>query len=133
MGFADDGCGDTGAPPSRSGKTEPLMSREKGLAICGGPMMDVCHMELVAAVAVWWFEPSTMTSLMPLWLVVLSAEGEEPSTAFSIGPPLLNDIVWSKPVTQSKSSSDWLAADMSGSPCGNGERGSMAIEGGESL
>jgi hypothetical protein len=66
MGLADDGCGDTGAPFKRSGKTDPLMSRAKGLPICGGPMMDVCHIELVAAVAVWWFEPSTMTSLIPL-------------------------------------------------------------------
>jgi len=95
-------------------------------------MMDVCHIELVAAVAVWWLEPSTMTSLIPLWLVVLSAEGEEPSTAVSTGP-LLNDMVWSKPVTQSKSSNDWLAVDTSGSPCEKGDRGSMAIEGGESL
>jgi hypothetical protein len=54
-------------------------------------MMEDCHMELDAAEAVWWFDPSTITSLMPLWLVVLIAEGEEPSTAASVGP-LLNDI-----------------------------------------
>ena len=33
-----------------------------------------CHMELEPAAAGWWFDPSTMTSLIPLWLVVLMVQ-----------------------------------------------------------
>jgi hypothetical protein len=62
------------------------------------------HMELVPVVVAGWFDPSNITSLMPLWLVVLMADGEDPSTAVSLGP-LLKDIWCSKPVSQSKLSS----------------------------
>jgi hypothetical protein len=102
--LADDGCGDRGAPLRRSGKTELPTSSENGLVIWGGGIMDDCHMDPDPAEAVWWLDPSTMTSLIPLWLVVLMAEGEDPSTAASV-VPLLNDMWCSKPVNQSKPSS----------------------------
>jgi hypothetical protein len=41
-----------------------------------------CHADDTAGL----FDPSTITSLMPLWLFVLIAEGEEPSIAFSFDP-----------------------------------------------
>ncbi len=56
-------------------------------------MRPGCHIALVPTVVVGrWLEPSSITSLIPLWLVVLMAEGEEPSTAVSLGPALLKDI-----------------------------------------
>lgn len=91
-----------------------------------------CHTELVAAVVAGWFDPSTITSLMPLWLVVLMAEGEEPSTAFSL-LALLKEIWWSNPVNQSMLSSRCWVADMSGNPRGKGDMGSIAMDCGESL
>ncbi len=69
-------------------------------------------------------EPSSMTSLIPLWLVELMAEGEEPSTAVSLGP--LKDIWWSKPGSQSKASSRGGAAEMS---CRPWEKGEAALPG----
>jgi len=31
-----------------------------------------------------WLDPSNITSLIPLWLVVLIADGLDPSTTFSL-------------------------------------------------
>lgn len=124
--WAAAGWGETGAPVRRSGKTEGPRSRNGLLIVVGGPMMAGCHMELVAAVAPGWLDPSTMTSLMPLWLVVLMAEGELLSTAFSLG--LLNDMFCSNPVNQSKLSSKCWLPDTSFMPVPKGDMGSRAIE-----
>jgi len=83
-----------------------------------------------AAAEVGWLDPSTITSLMPLWLVVLMADGLDPSTACSLP---LNDIWFSKPASQSRGSSMCWLAPISGRPCGNGDVGSSAMDCGESL
>src|SRR6266536_5779687 len=62
-------------------------SMANGLVIRGGPIMDCCHIEAEEAAGL--FDPSNITSLMPLWLAVLIAEGEDPSIAFSL--PSCND------------------------------------------
>ena len=67
----------------RSGKTEPFRSIANGFGICGGPITEGCHMVLVPAGA-GWLDPSNITSLIPLWLVVLIADGLDPSTTFSL-------------------------------------------------
>lgn len=90
-------------------------------------MSEACHMALVPAGALW-FDPSNITSLIPLWLVVLIADGLDSSTTFSV----LKDIWFSNPVNQSKLSSKGWLADMSVREEGN-EEVSSAMEGGESL
>lgn len=119
------GCGDIGDPFIKSGKTELLRSRANGWGIWGGPIDAGCHMELVPTGGAW-LEPSSITSLMPLWLVVLMAEGLEPSTAFSLLG--WNDIWWSKPLSQSMVSSSCWFADRSAIPWAKGELGSSAID-----
>lgn len=64
-------------------------------------MTEDCHMVLVPAGA-GWFDPSTITSLIPLWLVVLMADGLDPSITVSLAP---KDMWFSNPVTQSRPSS----------------------------
>lgn len=94
--------------------------------------MAGCHIEADELVTAVGLEPSSITSLMPLWLVVLIADGDEPSTAFS--PGLLNDIWCSNPVSQSKLSSIcWLGVDMSAIPLPKGDVGSSDMECGDSL
>jgi len=112
------GCGDRGTPVKRSGNTvvPPMSPRENELGICGGHITGPCQIELVSTVGGRWFDPSTMTSLMPLWLAVLMAEGEERSMAWSCIS--LFKVNWcSKPGSQSKfpSSRCWPPV-MSGSP-----------------
>lgn len=95
--------GEIGPPCIRSWKPGLGISRAKGLLpIIGGAIIVGGHME--AELVGKWFEPSTITSLMPLWLAaVLIADGDEPSIAQSFGPP--KDICCSKPFIQSKFSS----------------------------
>lgn len=78
-----------------------------------------------------WLEPSSMTSLMPLWLAVLIADGEDPSMTFSF--PSWKDICCWKPFIHSKLSSIGWFADTSEKAGGNGEAESMAMACGESL
>lgn len=83
MAFFGKLYGDIGPPVSRSGKPVPPRSRLKGFGvISGGAIMDCCHIEVDEAAGL--FEPSSMTSLMPLWLAVLIADGDDPSMAFSL-------------------------------------------------
>src|SRR3569833_1095665 len=133
MRFCGGGWGETGAPARRSGKTDPLMSRENWFPICGGPMTAGGHMDVVAAaeVTAGWLEPSSIASLMPLWLVVLMAEGEDPSTAVSLGP--LNEMRWAKPpASHSRSSKLGWPPDMSWRPSEKGDVGSRAMDCGDS-
>lgn len=92
-------------------------------------MTEGCHMVLVPAGA-GWFDPSTITSLIPLWLVVLIADGLDPSITFSL---VLNVIWCSNPVTQSKPSSNCWVEATSFKLCPKGEVWSSAMDCGESL
>src|SRR6266487_5607741 len=67
------GFGDIEPPLNRSGNPDCGMSRAKVFCVInGGAIIGCCHMEFVAAAGL--FDPSSMTSLIPLWLVVLIAD-----------------------------------------------------------
>ena len=86
----------------------------KGFAgVMAGAMRVCCHMELEVTA---WLEPSSMTSLIALWLAgVLIADGDEPSpTAFSL--PVKSSWCW-KPFIHSKFSSMVWPLVMSGKTC----------------
>lgn len=72
--------GDSGLPFWKSENGDKSSANGFGV-ICGGAIIARCHTLVVAA---GLFEPSNITSLIPLWLAVLIAEGEDPSTALSV-------------------------------------------------
>lgn len=61
--------------------------------IIAGAIIGCCYMEPLVPAGL--FDPSSRAPLIPLWLAVLVAEGEDPSMAFSLD--LLNVMPCSKP------------------------------------
>jgi len=83
LGFWERLWGDMGPPFIKSWKPWFPRSMANGLGVIkGGAIMDCCHIDAEDVAGL--LDPSSMTSLIPLWLAVLIADGDDPSIAFSL-------------------------------------------------